>query len=437
MATSKKFSELPAASSVGNGDLFAIAHEDAQAETGYVSQKLTAAQAGQKVNGDTEYPTSLPSFPENGQNPFAALEKLNQDIIDLYPVSTASGSIANFSTSLALPLVECKAQIVAQQAGSGTPSPQNERAISGFSEVNVTRCGINIWNELTELGNIDNATGEDASSNNILRTKGYIDVKPNTSYYFKAPTETGRNLTVFFYDENKNFISLAYKQNNTGTTPQNAHYMRFKIASAYGTTYNNDISINYPSTDTQYHAYKGNIYLVEFGQTIYGGRLIYSNGQWAIEATHQRFPLASLTWYYDSVNSRLYATVPNRTRAYGARLTPFLCTCYLPITDGRPLAQVPDLSCYMGGANDPTIYVHDSNYTDPTIFDNSLGANTICYPLQTPTIIPITSSTSQDIPTLLGKNNIFSDCGDVEVSFKQDIQEYIDAKIAETQALIL
>lgn len=46
-------------------------------------------------------------------------------------------------------------------------------------------------------------------------------------------------------------------------------------------------------------------------------------------------------------------------------------------------------------------------------------------------ITPISLSASE------GENNIFSDSGEVSVGFKQGIQEYIDAKIAETQALIL
>ena len=44
---------------------------------------------------------------------------------------------------------------------------------------------------------------------------------------------------------------------------------------------------------------------------------------------------------------------------------------------------------------------------------------------------PITLSiTSQDIPTLLGENNIFSNCGDVEVDYHADIGLYIDKKIS-------
>lgn len=260
------------------------------------------------------------------------------------PIATLTDGAEN------VPMKSLVVDIVPKQA-SGTPTPDNPLPITGFSEVNVTKCGINIWNELTELGNIDNATGEDTSSNSILRTKGYIDVKPNTSYYFKAPTETGRNLTVFFYDENKNFISLAYKQNNTETTPQNAHYMRFKIASAYGTTYNNDISINYPSSDTQYHAYNGTTFTIALGQTVYGGEVDVVSGSGTITKG-----------YIESYNGE---------------------------TINEP--WISSMDVYTPGGTPTT------------------GAQVV-YPLTTPTALSTTPTT---IKTKGGTESIFSDCGNV------------------------
>ena len=141
MANSKKFSELPVASSMNNGDLFAVAQEDSQAETGYTSKNATALVVGKKLNGEIEYATDLPSFPPGDQNPLDALEYLNSKINDLYPVDSASGSLVNFTTSLDLPLVALKTYIQAQ-GGGGTPS--SPIPIVGVSEVNLTRAGKNL-----------------------------------------------------------------------------------------------------------------------------------------------------------------------------------------------------------------------------------------------------------------------------------------------------
>jgi hypothetical protein len=51
--------------------------------------------------------------------------------------NTASGAIATFDTSLALPLQDCKIAINAVQSGSGTPSPDNVRPITGFTGANI------------------------------------------------------------------------------------------------------------------------------------------------------------------------------------------------------------------------------------------------------------------------------------------------------------
>ena len=314
MATSKKFSELPAASSVGNGDLFAIAHEDALAETGYVSQKLTAAQAGQKVNGDTEYPTSLPSFPENGQNPFAALEKLNQDIIDLYPVNTASGSIANFSTSLELPLVAMSAEIVAQQA-SGTPTPSSPLPISGWNSVELTH------------------------------------------EYGESESETKT---------------------------------------------------------------------IALGQTVYGGVLDAKSGKLTI--TWGIIDMGDLTWGYNGTN---FYSSEIATKKYGG--VNILCSCYDVYATGS-ISDTPDKTI-RGNNSTNRLYLKDIDYTDGSVLKTAVTGQKCIFELATP--IEITGLTPANFTTFAGEQNIFADCGDVSVSFKQGIQEYIDAKIAETQALIL
>ena len=60
-------------------------------------------------------------------------------LMDYIPVygNTASGSIATFDTSLALPLQDCTIAINAVQEGTGTPSPQNIRNIVGFTGANI------------------------------------------------------------------------------------------------------------------------------------------------------------------------------------------------------------------------------------------------------------------------------------------------------------
>lgn len=68
------------------------------------------------------------------------------DIDALLPIDTASGSVANFNTSIAKNLVSCVAQITAVQSGTGDPAPDNVRPISGFDGLELSHSGADTSN---------------------------------------------------------------------------------------------------------------------------------------------------------------------------------------------------------------------------------------------------------------------------------------------------
>lgn len=119
----------------------------------------------------------------------------------------------------------------------------------------IVNLGVNQWDEQWENGYI-NASGRLTDDTASIRSKNYNVCKPNTNYYFFKTSSYANTPNICWYDENKQFIS------RSGTTPfplipspSNAHY--FKITCfGYGSTYNNNISINYPSSNTTYHQYK-------------------------------------------------------------------------------------------------------------------------------------------------------------------------------------
>lgn len=138
----------------------------------------------------------------------------------------------------------------------------NTCPISGWSEVTVIRTGANVWDEEWEVGGL---------VPNQVNSKNYIPVKPETTYYTTVP------FTAYFYDINKNLISSSWVQ--PFTTPPGCYYMKFRCPTAYGTTYNNDISINYPSTDTSYHAHETALNVtIDLSGTRLGGILDVKTG---------------------------------------------------------------------------------------------------------------------------------------------------------------
>lgn len=182
---------------------------------------------------------------------FADLDTSNKSLVDAIneiasytPVygNTASGAIATFDTSLALPLQDCTIEI------NGT----------NLTGANIKVVGANLWDE-EWLHGYYNTSGEYVSNANYLCSKNMFRVKPNTTYYYLVPTGyTGR---IVYYDINGDFISRTGTgtANNTFTTPTNCYFIHLLVDN-YSSDYNNDVSVNYPATDTAYHAYDGTTY---------------------------------------------------------------------------------------------------------------------------------------------------------------------------------
>lgn len=121
--------------------------------------------------------------------------------------------------------------------------------------------GANKWDEEWETGTFNTTTGANIDYiETQIRSKNYIPILADTNYYIK-----GGDWLIFF-DENKNVITDDLPRgdksgnsvsitDNTFKTPQNSAYMRFYRTTTYGSVYNNDIAINYPSSVTSYAPY--------------------------------------------------------------------------------------------------------------------------------------------------------------------------------------
>lgn len=150
--------------------------------------------------------------------------------------------------------------------------------IEGWDECYVYRNGVNQWDEVTEAGSIDATTGANATDSSKLRSKNYIAVKSGKSYYFHT---NNYDVNIYGYDSNKAFVSVigTATKDESITIPNGIDYLRFVIESGYGTTYNHDISINYPSTITGYVEFEGISNTIDLGtDTVYGGVLDVATG---------------------------------------------------------------------------------------------------------------------------------------------------------------
>lgn len=277
--------------------------------------------------------------------------------------------------------------------------------------------GINQWDEEWELGRYDASTGAAVAETTYIRCKNKIAVTPSTSYYFVNPAGNDKKAVVLYYDATDTFISSVYPIGlGTFTTPSNCAYIRFYMYAGYGTTYLNDISINYPSRFTSYYPYTGH--------TVYGGELDVTTG--VLTATHAMVDLGDYTWTAET--NFFYATlaedsVLNTLKVY--------CTTYKRCTQANGNDIVNATSDKVMGAalsaispNLKRAYVRDTTYTDAATFKTAVTGQKLVYELATPITIQLTPT---QITTLRGSNTIWADAGSIiNCEYRADLKMYID-----------
>lgn len=334
-------------------------------------------------------------------------------------VRTASGEIASYDDGGDLPMKSLNVNIVPKQSGSGDPSPQNIRPISGTDDVTVYKTGVNIWDEVAEKGSI-NSSGERISSTVTLRSKNYIPCNDQEQYFCTV----GNVAVIYFYDENKTFIPYtgadAYQNgyNGTGafTPPTGARYMLFRLSNSYGTTYNNDVAINHPATDTTYHPYNSasEIKSITLPQTVYGGTLDAVSGKlkpWKRQTLNITWTRANNNIFYHDF------TEANYLKPYDVGTTPpWECEIFKPASFTDTYTNRTN-NTIATTANGHRLWIVTDATDDPTELQNLIKDYYICLEPLTPTEIDLTPT---EVKSLLGDNNVWSDSGTVEVEYRAD-----------------
>lgn len=302
-----------------------------------------------------------------------------------------------------------------------------------YQGIMVERCGINQWDEQWENGEFNTNTGVPTSSGTRIRSKNFIPIQPSYEYYAFANTNAA--MYLFFYDANQNYLgfhgdsirnrafvpSQLANDLSGGGSFANAKYMKFRFDS---TPYNNDISINYPSTITDYHAYAGTSYPISLGRAVYGGSVDLATGVLTVDRV--MVDLGSLTW--TAASSGFYATVPSCI----ADEKNSVCSAYkfVPTANWASAAHMSgDLADgqYAWYTNLTRTFFKNSNYASEADFKTAVTGQQLVYTLATPQTIQLTP---QEVKTLLGYNNI-SSSGTVDVIYHADTKLYIDKKIGE------
>lgn len=343
--------------------------------------------------------------------------------------SVKEGSIVNFKAIAQTPLKSLRVNFTPIQQGEGDPSPENIRAISGWTELDVYKAGKNLWNnEDLIYGYWTDSAGKESVNSKGCRTQN-IYINPNTPlklfYYGDQPYSA----SLIELDGNKNFIKRTHVGWNgtsnpntlTVTTTSNTYYIYAQTYDdttskiTYDKVSSYKIQLEFGSNITTYESftdYKTVPVSWDSLGTVYGGYIDLISGE--VWKTFWQYTFTGEQTFYTSGNWVVAYILPVDSY-YPTAATPWQGVCshypYGPYGRGKIGVMYNERACTF----DATIY-DATGWKQYCADQYSAGTPVqIAYKLKNPqligTIDPIT------IKTLIRTNNIYSNADSVSVEY--------------------
>lgn len=336
------------------------------------------------------------------------------------------------------------------QEGSGDPSPDNIRPISGRDSVKVERCGGNVIEFLsTDDSNEDVKVVVDAEKNITLNgtlTRGanikigmcrlhWVAGKTYTMYVKKvggsASLGSGDGITfaysLFTQDYNRYFRGDTRSTNLNAYIASNSALAETELVFMLQCWRANTVFNNFkfqievvPGTTapTTYAPYTGQTATLTLPRTIYGGTVDAVTGEglgtWKLLTLDGTEPWNAVgsgdTLYFQSTSISIGTRVLSRGD---------YCTTF-------PIASVSSSNTVQGVSGWKTsLYLRWSTFADVAALKSYLAAQyaagtpvQVCYKLATPT--PFIATGAQPIPALPGVNTVITDADSVTVTGRAD-----------------
>lgn len=262
----------------------------------------------------------------------------------------------------------------------------------------IETVGFNQWDEQWVNGNINEDGTPSTYDGGPVRSKNYIPVFPSTAYYCRQFAASNQTVySVYCYDANKDYIGVvSYSADGTFTPLAGTHYIMFRMYSAYGTTYQNDICINIsdPSRNGTYEPYWSSTLEIPATNLRSAGTVRDELREGRRITRVGVVDLGTLTWGYSSTatpSPYFYAQVPNKRDNLSAYMENHLSCAKYEINEtiiAPNNLQSGEMSEGYGGTSD-LAFVVDSNYTTAADFKAAMSGVMLNYELATPTTTPI------------------------------------------------
>lgn len=409
--------EAPEAQAGWVADVLNAANRAEEAATSTAQNVGQAESAANRAEEAAEKAENAKPNPENEQNLIDRLTtpfSVTGDVAKCLPVSDYPLGVIS--------------HIEPKQDGSGDPSPSNVRPISGWNGINAWRSGANLYNPDT------------IAKGYALSTTGgtYVSASSLTTDYI--PVKGGQRIVIgwseirwgCFYatEEPNSFINIF--SSSEINVPLNAKFVRVTAPIGDEKT----LFVGYASSSENVAAYQDVQHLTaQFGQTIYGGDYDWEKGIVTKRFHHFAFDGVTSGRKIDSTDPGVttYAYIaPNNPekpilhngRAYANKLKSVGTSTVISF-------GLPDDLTGVTRSDDVATVVAKYNAVLKQWYEAGEPLE-IVYELKMPEEIQLTP---QQILSLDGENNLWSDCGKTTVSGPNSPKE-TEKRIAALEAAI-
>ena len=348
-------------------------------------------------------------------------------------IVTLTGSIVSFFAKKSSPFLSLQLNLAPVQSGSGDPSPDNVRPISGWSgdihayvygeslvnapDSNGTHEGIDFTvsdgNRLTFSGTTDANT---AVYNFTLTDKITVKAGETLSAFMRGKIErTGGNLGLrLLTASNATITTLSYQYavgNNyaTWTADADCEIAKIQVRVGANKTYDVDVNLMFSLEATTITAT-----ISSPPGTVYGGTLDLVSGVLSVEMA--RVDLGSLSWDYQSTRGYFYANMPSDVITAGSKSSDGYCDIFKLSPSIRSedfyASDMTITYCNTSLSSAKRAFVRDTDYTDKTTFKAAMSGHYLVYLLATPVTYQLSP---QAVNTIVGQNNVWGDSQTVTV----------------------
>lgn len=324
----------------------------------------------------------------------------------------AYAPVINLSDALGVNAKDIKVKLEPVQAGSGTPSRSNVRAISGWDKIEISRKGKNLIDQVI-LGYIDTNNNKyiiDSNSTSIV-----FFAKAGKTYTVSAGIGLTRSIIAHAVDNSlTNQEALLYSENlgedvRTWTSPWDGWTIWY-IYNGISETLDNTAQVEFGDEATEYEAYNPDLYVINLNGTRYGGVLDVTTGTLAID--RKIVDLDSFTWYKKNTKSTWrFETTLSDIKHPASSNDPLngICSCYAPISANDSWNDV------IGIASQPNVLlICDTTLSTVEDLITAMAGQTLCYELATPVTYYLSGKVIQ---LLQGVNNVYANSGDISLDY--------------------